>query len=195
MRTLLNSGVSQLSHRSIDLSNHVHLGLKGGSKRVQWKKIEANNKWYIGGDFLLRGKTFFNPTRLHEDVLYAYWKHLYQLSRSGTSLTFKTTHAPRLADQDDFEEDEPETGEAGGHRAPAPGDRQDPTPGGRQDQTPGSRQDPTPSQCITDKQKVKFLRSMHPDNQIYQGIIGILAQMGVSFLTLLWICWLISECM
>ena len=164
MRTLLNSGVSQLSHCSIDLCNHVYLGLKGGSKRVQWKKIKANNPWYIGGDLLLQDKTFFKPSCLHEDVLYAYWKHLYQLSQSCTSLTFKTTHAPRLTDQDYFEEDEPETGEAGGHCASALGDRQD--------LTPGSAQDPTLSQCITNKQKVKFLQSMHPDNQIF-SVIGL----------------------
>lgn len=37
----------------MDFSDPMHSELKGGSKRVAWAKIQAENEWYINKHFLL----------------------------------------------------------------------------------------------------------------------------------------------
>ena len=65
----------------------------GGSKRVAWKDIKASPEQYISKKFLLNNQVLENPTRLHDHVIKAYWKHWHTLAQSGHPFTFKTTAA------------------------------------------------------------------------------------------------------
>ena len=85
-------------------------GLKGGSKKTPWGMIQANNKWYIPQEFLLRDK-IGNPTQFKGQTIRAYWKHLYGLAEKGEVFKFRTTAPPGKGKQvaaasDEEEEDE-----------------------------------------------------------------------------------------
>ena len=114
--------------------------LKQGGKRVKWKEIIRNNGWYINESFLLKGRTFGNPTRLPEKDLRAYWQHWYDLAKLGQHFTFERTGSCPIEDESSGRVEEEIAGS-----------------GGQQ-----SDKASTPKHCKSDEDRISFLHSLLP---------------------------------
>lgn len=197
MHMLPNSGVCPFLLCLKCFSKRTSSELKKGSKRVTWKNIKEQNTWYISDTFLIAGRTFENPTRLSETDLRKYWRHWYKLSQSGQSFTFKRTGIPNSDPEGSAEEHQSrqeENESKGGDPEEKEGSEEEPRPEAK-GQPGESNEDQdapylTPSHCHSDQDKISFLRTLAPNNQSYQSIINILAQMKVRPLYCLTGIWL-----
>jgi hypothetical protein len=186
-------------------SNIVCLGVKGGGDQAQWGKIGKNNAWYISEEFLLRNAIVKNPTRMSEASSRGCWAHWYKLAQSGQEFTFQTVEP--YQEDDNEEEDEPEKevqqpGETDGDQEgddAAAGGQLPKKPSNKPPGDPASDEPPsdvppsdkpsdddpderhTPNKCLSDRQKLHFLRTSIPENnEPYHEALEIIAAMSVS---------------
>jgi hypothetical protein len=180
-----NSGVCLLLH-FLNSSDRAFLGLRGGSKRVNWKSITKHTEWYISETFLLPGKPFENPTRLGESHLRAYWNHWLKLSRSGNHFTFKHTTPPIGETGSDPESN---SGKKAGRGGPEQSESEPEVEdnhkkGGKPDNVGSPKLGPalrTPDRCYLGRDRTRFLHSMCGWHDGYQAVVSTVAQMVVSF--------------
>jgi hypothetical protein len=142
-------------------------GIGGGVKNVKWKDVKAHNPWYISKEFLLPGKTFYNPTRMPEAAVRAYWKMWYGLAQSNTHFAF--LHVGSYPGGDSMEK------ESTGMKKMEV-DSEDAS-----DNDSGPKELKVPKDCRSDENKIAFLRSLLPSHFYqYHTILKSLALLEVS---------------
>lgn len=168
--------------------DRVFLELKGGGKSAAWTRIKESNGWYIDKRFLLPGKPFYDPTRILDTAIHAYWSHWYKMAKSGDTFCFTTVQPCKKevgggGERQSEEESQPKK----------EGDDEDEDGSSNQDRsrregTPeGSNGDQashvlTPDQCESEGEKLSFIRSLCGEEVDYQAVIDLVAQMRVSYL-------------
>lgn len=178
--------------------------MKGGGERVPWEKVWEKNAWYIGAEFLLEDVTLKNPTRMLEADIRGYWAHWYKLAQSGQEFAFQTVAPYQESDEeeDQPEEEVQEPGETGGNQEgadagarvqppkqpsnkplgnPASDDPPSDDPPSDKASEDDLAERPTPNKCLSDEEKLNFLRTSIPDNnEPYHEALNIVAAMSVS---------------
>jgi len=134
---------------------------------VSWQKVQAHNNWYIDEDFLLKGMTLHNPTRLSEAIVKAYWGHWYDLAQEGQHFCFKTAkdyQEPKDGSDldDNMEVEKPSGGGTSGD-----------------EQQEGSER--TPKNCKSEEEKIAFLRALLPQSENkYHAVVTAVALLEVG---------------
>jgi hypothetical protein len=117
-----------------------------------WSEVIKCPEWYTDERFLLTDTKFFNPDRISEIDVKAYWRHWYDLQKSGQPFTFKRVGMYKSEDGSEEEEED--------------------------EQQPGM--DMTPQRCKSDKEKIAFLHSLLPQHELqYHSVISAVASMEV----------------
>ena len=173
-------------------------GLKKGSKRVMWKGITESNSWYISKEFCLYREVFGNPTCLPESTVRAFWRHWYKMAQSGNPFTFKRTSAcdedatgtSNKSTNEDFPKPDTSEAEKETTKKSSSEEEEDKNQGNQpeddDEEDKGKSSDLgeellTPDRCYSEEQKITFLCSLGGTSDgVYQGIIDIVVQMGVS---------------
>jgi hypothetical protein len=179
--------ISRFFWASVDLG---FSGLRGGSKRVNWKSVSENPEWYISRTFLLPGKPFENQTRLGEAHLRAYWRHWFDLADSDDlEFTFKRTAPPiegAASGSDTGGGLGGSADETGAENLKQKGSNADEDSNDKDAEEAGESTEeldpinPPPNQCHTDEEKIKYLQSVHILDVNYQAVVNMVAQMMVS---------------
>lgn len=126
----------------------------------------ADNEWYIDEKFLLKTRKFYNPTRLSENSLRAYWTLWYDLENSDQPLTFKQVGLKPNQLESDGRSSEAE----------GKGEEQEISDNGEKQADEGE----IPKSCKSEKEKLLFLRSLLPQHQRdFHSIINAVAPMEV----------------
>jgi hypothetical protein len=71
-----------------------------------WSEVIKCPEWYTDERFLLTDAKFFNPDRISEIDVKAYWWHWYDLQKSGQPFTSKRVGMYKPEDGSEEEEEE-----------------------------------------------------------------------------------------
>lgn len=131
--------------------------------------------------------TLYNPNRISEAVVKAYWAHWYDLAQEGQPFCFtriKDYVKPKghgNSDEEDMGEDKPSGAEG------QSGDEQD-KPSGEEDRSGDERQEGaarTPKHCKSEEEKIAFLRALLPQSETkYHSTVTAvsLLEVGIYFI-------------